>query len=246
MTMPLLLLHGFTGGPESWDRVVALLGSARRVVRPALAGHAGGPAAVADFDGVVDALASELRGRGLSGIHGVGYSMGGRLLLGLLRRHRRLFARATVIAAHPGLSSAAERRQRAEHDARWGRLLREQGIEAFVEAWERQPLFATQQRLPPAVLARQRQTRLAHDPFQLALALEGGLGLAQMPDHRPLLHDPPVPTELLVGEDDAKFITLARRLVAQAARVDLSTLENCGHNVPLEQPEPLVRLLNNQ
>ncbi|MEO0326907.1 MAG: alpha/beta fold hydrolase, partial [Myxococcota bacterium] len=55
----LLLLHGFTGGPESWDRVRQALPRDLRVAAPALLGHGpgGGDVSAEDFDAEVDRLA---------------------------------------------------------------------------------------------------------------------------------------------------------------------------------------------
>ena len=52
-------------------------------------------------------------------------------------------------------------------------LIERDGIEAFVARWERMPLFATQERLPPAVRARLAAQRRANIPAGLANSLRG-------------------------------------------------------------------------
>jgi 2-succinyl-6-hydroxy-2,4-cyclohexadiene-1-carboxylate synthase len=240
---PLVLLHGFTGSPDSWAAVRDGL-PGRRVLAPALLGHDGstGPATVAGFEDELDRLARLVREQGDHGGHVVGYSMGGRAALGLLVRHAGLFSGATLIGASPGLATDAERRDRARQDEEWARLLEARGLPTFVAAWEAVPVLATGARLPPEALHRQRRIRLSHDPHGLARALRV-LGLAAMPDYRPALGDIQVPVRLAVGALDARFVGLAREMAERLPRGELRTVEGAGHNVVLERPAEIVRLL---
>src|SRR6185369_6950562 len=76
----------------------------------------------------------------------VGYSLGARVALGLVATRRA--ARAILVSVNPGLAEA-ERPARRASDAAWARMARARGIDDFVDAWEAQPLFETQQRVPP-------------------------------------------------------------------------------------------------
>ena len=122
MSRPLVLLHGFTGAPASWDGVRRSLDDAIPVLAPALLGHDGtaGSPAIRSFDDEVDRLAGAVRGAGLEGAHLAGYSLGGRVALGLLVRHPGRFAAATLIGAHPGLQDPADRAERAARATDFG------------------------------------------------------------------------------------------------------------------------------
>ena len=127
-------LHGFTGAPESWDEVRAALPAGGRVECPSLLGHDPGDTFTSPtFEAEVDRLARQLRGRASDPLlhssvdepwHLAGYSLGGRLALGLLAGHPSLFASATLIGTSPGLEGEDERRQRREADERRARLLK--------------------------------------------------------------------------------------------------------------------------
>jgi 2-succinyl-6-hydroxy-2,4-cyclohexadiene-1-carboxylate synthase len=238
-----VLLHGFTGSPASFDGVVEALPATVRVLRPTLLGHGPSGSGAGSFEGEVDRLAAQVGESGLRRPVLCGYSLGGRLALALLARHPSLFARAVIVAGHSGLTDPTERASRIEGDERWATLLEQEGIAAFVDAWERQSLFATQAELPEAVQKRQREMRLAHDPSGLARALRV-LGLGRMPDLRGGLRKVTVPVTLVVGEADSKFRALARSLadgVFGGAEVRL--VPGSGHNVVLEAPRAVARAI---
>lgn len=256
MTRPLVLIHGFTGAPESWAEVLdhlrdddarAASPSSTAHFAPAALGHDGtsGPAGIDSFADEVDRLAGEVRGRDLAGSHVVGYSMGGRLALGLLVRHPRVFAAATLIGTSPGLADPVEREARAERDEGWARLLETDGVPTFVAAWEALPLFGSQAALPADAAERQRRIRLSHDPRGLARSLRM-IGLAAMPDYRPSLGGIEVPVRLVAGERDAKFRALASEMAERLPRASLVTVEGAGHNIVLERPDRVARLLSEE
>jgi 2-succinyl-6-hydroxy-2,4-cyclohexadiene-1-carboxylate synthase len=246
MTPPRVLLHGFTGSPESWAAVGPLL-AGDRVFVPALVGHDGspGPAGVRCFDDEVDRLAREIRRQRLEGVDLVGYSMGARLALGLLVRHAGLFARAVLVGVNPGLSDAREREARKSADEEWARLLEVGGLDTFVAAWEALPLLDAGDRVAPEILARQQRIRLSHHPLGLAHALRV-TGLGGMPDYRPALPTVEVPVEVVAGQRDEKFIDLGKETARLLPRARLHVVAGAGHNVVLERPAEIARLLKEQ
>lgn len=244
MTRPLVLLHGFTGSPESWADVLQGLGPAVPTLAPALHGHDGTPgsAALRTFESEVDRLAGVVRARHGTGSHLVGYSLGGRLALGLLVRHAGLFDSATLIGASPGLTTAREREARAARDEEWARLLEQEGIPTFVAAWEALPLFQTQEALPAERRSQQDRIRQAHNARGLARSLRV-LGLGAMPDYRPRLARVKVPVRVVAGEADPKFRALAGEMAGRLPEAALTLVPDAGHNVVLEKPEEIARLL---
>lgn len=244
MTRSLVLLHGFTGSAASWDAVRTHLPDDAPTLTPTLAGHQGSarPAASGGFEAEVDRLAELVHRAGFAGSRVVGYSLGGRVAVGLLVRHPGLFATATLIGVNPGIGDPGEREARAAQEEDWARLLEREGVPTFVAAWEALPLWNTQDALDPEAAARQRRVRLSHDGAALAGALRA-LGLAAMPDYRPRLGDIAVPVDLVVGEHDGKFRGLAADMAARLARARTVVLPGAGHNVVLERPEEIARLI---
>lgn len=251
--MSLVFLHGFTGGPTSWDAVIGHVSGdprgARRMLCPAVTGHEGkldgapGAPQPNSFEGEVDRLAAMLP-RGT--LHLVGYSLGARLALGLLVRHRVRFETATLIGAHPGLDDAEARGERAAADDALAARLEQAGLAAFVDEWEALPLWESQRTLTPARLAAQRALRLAHDGPRLAHALRT-LSLGRMPSWRGALPTLDLPVTLVAGHGDAKFRALAEGMGAALPNARVVVLGDAsapfGHNLLLEAPGELARVI---
>lgn len=224
-----VFLHGFTGAAASWGPLTP------GDLALALPGH-GAPTA-ASWDEAVAQLAAHLHPRP----HLVGYSLGGRLALGLLTSGVDV-TRATVVGAHPGLQDPVARAQRVDADERLAQALLAQGIQPFVRAWEALPMWETQARVPVARREAQRAIRAAHDPAGLAASLRGQ-GLGRMPDLRPKLAKVHAPVDVVVGALDRKFLPLARELSDLLPQGRLHVVPHAGHNVPLEAPEAFGAIL---
>lgn len=231
--MRYLLLHGFTGTSDSFEYLEPPEGS----VTPTLGGHLGTPV-VGGFEDEVERLAA--LGAGCDGL--LGYSLGGRLALGILARYPRRFRHALIVSAHAGLQTDAERAARREADARFVQVLREQGLTAFVDRWQALPIWASQGELPEAVRMQQRADRLRHTADGLASSLiQHGLG--KMPDLRHDLRQVTTRVDVLAGERDAKFVELARELSTLLQGSRLTVVPDAGHNLLLEAPLACADLL---
>ena len=238
-----VLLHGFTGAPRSWSRVLAHAQLEPPPLIPPLAGHERDwrTRDVDSFDNEITRLLSLAASAGQPRLL-CGYSMGARIALGLLARTPHRFDAALLIGVHPGLTDEGARAERHEVDASRARSLREKGLEAFVAAWEELPLFASQRDLSREVRAEQHDVRLAQDAEGLARALDV-LGLAEMPDYRAALASLQIPVTLMTGSHDSKFSSIAKAIASEHAHVDAELVNGVGHNVVLEAPAAVAAAL---
>jgi 2-succinyl-6-hydroxy-2,4-cyclohexadiene-1-carboxylate synthase len=236
----LLCLHGFTGSPQSWDFLPDFPGTTR--IAPALVGHAGSNAdsAVTRFEDEVDRLAAFASEAGP--LHVVGYSLGARLALGLTLRHPLRVQRLTLLSAHPGLASDVERAARRASDAAWCELLLTRGVPAFVEAWQAQPLWASQARLSAATRTQKQRERLSHSASGLCRSLHV-TGLAEMPDYLRELAQIQVPTTVIAGALDEKFSKLAGIIAHDVKGARLEIIANAGHDLLLERPDFIIEVI---
>lgn len=252
MSAPLVLLHGFAGGPESWD---SLRGSLRpaSILAPRLFGHGadGATEPTRSFDSEIDRLALALAAHAAGmPVHLVGYSLGARFALGLIVRHPRLVSRATLVGVNPGLSQF-DRPARQAHDAEWIHLLEAsqppgaQPMHVFADRWLAQDLFRSQQALPDEVRARRRALLLSNTAPGLARSLRHH-GLSQMPDWRPQLHAVRIPVTLVAGVLDPKFTALAREAARDLVHAHVRIIDGAGHDVVLERPRALAEVINQE
>lgn len=238
-----VLLHGFAGAPEAWDAVLDAAPSLRAALRPTLVGHGPHPRVVPDtFEAVVDELAESIAANGATPVHLVGYSLGARLAIGLLVRRVALVRRATLIGPHPGLQDPAERARRQRDDGEWARCLREQGLDAFVDLWQAQPVLKPAVTTPSERINEQWRWRRAHEAESLARAIEV-MSLGRMPDYWPRLDAIDAPVTVVVGADDDKFRRVADRMVPRLMRGRLAVAPHSGHNPLLDNPAWLARCL---
>ena len=228
-----LLLHGFTGSGADWALWPADGPPALALDLP---GHGTSPPPQGDFDAEIHRLLAALP-PGLDRL--VGYSLGGRIALALLAAAPSRFRAAVLISAHPGLINAAQRDARRAADQHWIDLLCQLGIEPFVDAWERQPLFASQAALPAEVLREQRRRRLAQQAAGLAASL-ACFGLAAMPSTWAPLRRWPGRLCWLAGGWDDKFLAIAERVGRERPETDTRSVTGAGHNLLLEAPDAVL------
>jgi 2-succinyl-6-hydroxy-2,4-cyclohexadiene-1-carboxylate synthase len=237
------LLHGFTGSPRSWSRVVAHAELAQAPLIPALVGHGSDcqSRGIESFENEVARLVSCASDADEPRLL-CGYSMGARVALGMLADSPDLFDAALLIGVHPGLADEAARAERRAIDATRAQSLRDDGVAAFVAAWEELPLFASQRKLSREVLADQQDIRLGQDAEGLARALEV-LGLGEMPDYRSAMASIEIPITLMTGALDAKFSSMATALASEHAHIEADVVDGVGHNVVLEAPAAVAAAL---
>jgi 2-succinyl-6-hydroxy-2,4-cyclohexadiene-1-carboxylate synthase len=238
------LLHGFTGSADNWHPQVEAFSTHFQTVAVDLPGHglSDSPAdperygmvhCAADLAAVLDQL-------GLERASVLGYSMGGRVALHLAMAHPGRVQALVLESASPGLADPVERAARVRDDEALAHSLERDGLEAFVDRWERLPLFASQRRLPRAIRAGQRAQRLRNNPAGLANSLRGA-GTGAQPalwDRLPKLR---TRTLLLAGELDLKFVGLARQMAERLPRARLEIVPDAGHAVHLERPHEFAQ-----
>jgi 2-succinyl-6-hydroxy-2,4-cyclohexadiene-1-carboxylate synthase len=236
----LMLLHGFTGSAANWTRHVETFARECTCIAVDLPGH-GATASPADpsryaLERAVDDLAALCAHLGIARATWLGYSMGGRLALGIGVLTPQVVSALILEGASPGLSDPVERAARVASDEALAARLDRDGLEPFIDYWERIPLFATQEHLPAARRAALRRQRLTNNPLGLANSLRG-MGQGAQPPFHDRLGEIRVPTLLLAGEEDTKFRALAREMVAAIPNARFALIPNAGHAAHFEQPE---------
>ncbi|MEJ5343932.1 MAG: 2-succinyl-6-hydroxy-2,4-cyclohexadiene-1-carboxylate synthase [Chloroflexus sp.] len=243
----LLAIHGFTGSGQTWQPLVPTLAQDHTLVLVDLIGH-GASAVPPDphrytIEQCVTDLLALLDHLGIEHTDLLGYSMGGRIGLLLTAQAPSRIRRQILIGASPGLADPAERAARLASDEALARLIEERGLEWFVDYWAAQPIFASQQRLPPAVLAAQRAQRLAGNAQGYANALRG-MSVGRQPSLWDTLPTITTPTLLITGALDSKFCAIAAQMTALMPHARHEIVPDAGHAVHLEQPDAVATLVS--
>ncbi|HSH02850.1 MAG TPA: 2-succinyl-6-hydroxy-2,4-cyclohexadiene-1-carboxylate synthase, partial [Anaerolineae bacterium] len=128
-----------------------------------------------------------------------------------------------------------EQTARQQRDDALAQRILNQGLPAFVDFWENIPLFASQKQLPPSTQDHHRQLRLQNNPLGLANSLRG-MGTGQQPNLWPHLPTLNLPTHLIAGALDTKFVNLNQQMHAQLPQSTLTIIPQVGHTTHLEAP----------
>ena len=232
-----LALHGFSGSGVDFAPLAERLGGTWHA--PDLLGHAGSATPGEErfaFAAQVADLSAQRRALGLERPLLVGYSFGGRLALGLLAREPEAYAGAVLIGATAGIEERGAREVRRADDWLRADLLRRLGAPAFLAAWARRPLLATQARIAPAAQRRMAAARALHGAEGLARTLRRA-GTGSMPPLWGELRRVSTPTLVLSGAEDPKFGALAERLCGALPRGARALVAGAGHCAHLEAPD---------
>lgn len=188
-------------------------------------------------------LASLFKTLDLPPVNLVGYSMGGRLALGFALAYPELVAQLVLEGATAGIDDITARTKRQLADNQKAARIEAAGMEAFVQAWEALPMFASQKLLPQAQQTFMHQQRVNHQANNVANSLRY-MGTGAQPNYWPALSQLLVPVSLLVGQRDLKFQGLAAKLLAALPQAQLKIIEGVGHNIHFEAPVQFTEALN--
>jgi 2-succinyl-6-hydroxy-2,4-cyclohexadiene-1-carboxylate synthase len=241
---PLVLLHGFTGSAASWSPIIDELATRHRIIAIDIIGH-GASAAPEDpshyaFEQALRDLTEITAQLGIARAAWLGYSMGGRLALGMAVDHPKKVSSLILESATPGIQHEQERLQRAEADQELARRIEVVGLERFVDEWEQLPIWESQRVLPAEVLRFEREIRLRNRAVGLANSLRG-MGQGAQPSYWDRLGEIEVPVLLMAGALDRKFVGIAGQMGIRITGGELSVVADAGHAVHLERPREFLR-----
>ncbi|WP_343273766.1 2-succinyl-6-hydroxy-2,4-cyclohexadiene-1-carboxylate synthase [Lentibacillus songyuanensis] len=230
-----VLLHGFTGSSTTWNPFIRSFAPSFQVITIDLPGH-GKTNMKTPWS--MEACCKDLRDLftylGLTKIHLVGYSMGGRTALSFAMLYPEYVQSIVLESASPGLETEEERNARIVHDEKLAEKVEQEGVTSFVDFWEDVPLFQTQKKLPLEVRQIIRDERLA----QTAPGLAGSLrymGTGSQPSWWELLSTVSIPVLLMVGALDEKFLRINQRMIQHLKNPRFIEVENAGHAIHVEQ-----------
>jgi 2-succinyl-6-hydroxy-2,4-cyclohexadiene-1-carboxylate synthase len=235
----LVLLHGFAGTSRTWDGVLSHLeGERYRPLALDLPGHGEltGTREL-DFAAAVDSVLERSPRRFAL----CGYSMGARIALQIALAAPDRLSRLVLVAGGAGIADRDERAARRAADRALADEIEAAPIEAFVERWGAQAMFAED---PVEVRELARADYRRNDPAALAAALRG-LGNGEMESMWARLPELTTPIVVVVGDRDAKFQEIAWRMIELLPEARMRIISG-GHRLPLECPAAVALAIGSQ
>ncbi|MBA1392448.1 2-succinyl-6-hydroxy-2,4-cyclohexadiene-1-carboxylate synthase [Lactobacillus sp. XV13L] len=242
-----LLLHGFMGSQHDFEQIKPYLTTT--VITLDLLGHGKTKAPLTPsrltFKQQTQDLAEILNTLHFSSVNICGYSMGGRLALGLALSFPQFCRQLFLENCTAGIINSQKRKQRQQHDQFLAQKLRQEPLSAFIHYWEQLPLFQSQKTLSPAIQQQIYQQRIQQNPQGLAASLEG-MGTGVMPNYWPQLEKFFLPVTLITGNLDTKFSQITQQMHQLFPHSQRFVVDQAGHNVHLEQPQVYSQILKEQ
>ncbi|WP_251554568.1 2-succinyl-6-hydroxy-2,4-cyclohexadiene-1-carboxylate synthase [Neobacillus muris] len=237
---PFVLLHGFTGDSSTWFPFCDRWGKSHQLIIPDIIGHglttAPNDVQLYEMESAARQLDHLLGQLGVNQADVLGYSMGGRLALTFAILFPNRVRKVILESASPGLKTEEERKLRRKNDAELAKRIKEQGLESFVDYWERIPLFKSMEQLPAETKCRIREQRLRNSAEGLANSLLG-MGTGAQPSWWHRLQDLTCEVLLITGEKDEKFCHIAKQMLQELKNGKWMVVKNAGHAIHVEETE---------
>ncbi len=239
-----LFIHGLLGSGEDWNETIKGIGSNCTCVTADLPAHGKAPEVPptsTSFEGVIHEIGGALTETLTKPLHGIGYSLGGRVLLGLTQYYPELFERLTFISTFPGFESESIRHARWESDLKWSSLMGSLDTDTFLTRWYAQETFHSE-RWNDETRAKILSSRSSLSLSGIAPFFEA-TSAAKMPSYWSLLDSITIPTRFIAGERDLKYVQIGQELAERNPSIHPFVVPGCGHAVPLESPVLLAKAL---
>ncbi len=239
-----VFLHGFLGSHADFSEIAPQgtiirldllgFGSDKPTVDPAM--RFDSSQQVAELQRVLRQLTNEP-------IRLVGYSMGARLALAYALTYPENLEMLVLESGTPGLAEATARTDRQKVDQQKAEHVGEVGMERFIDEWEQMPLFKSQEHVSQAQQTFMHQQRVQQNVENVQASLNY-FGTGQMPNFWPDLADIQLPTILINGATDQKFLGISDQMETRLTNGRRFVISDAGHNVHFEAPQAFEALLN--
>jgi pimeloyl-ACP methyl ester carboxylesterase len=225
--VPLVVVHGYTGGAHEWREVARGLAGERTVLLYDQRGHGASSAPREPSAYAMARLAEDLRGlldaRGIERAHVLGHSMGGMVALRFAVEHPARAASLVLVA-----TTSRRRRLDAEPSTRERLIARVPGARRGLDALKR-ALGRGVESVPPHV------AEVAYRALRVAMA--------EQEETHPRLHALRAPTTVIVGSEDHRFVDACRELSEAIPGARLRTIHGAAHEPMTDRPDEVIALV---
>jgi len=238
---PLLLLHGFARDHTVWRPPAESLKERYRLLIPDLRGMGGSrhpdPGSPITMAQLADDAAALLDALGVRAAAAAGFSMGGYVLLQLLRRHPGKVSAAGFVGTRASADSPEKQAERLEQN----RLVLKEGTSPMARDYVKRlfsPGFAAAN---PHIVEETFQNFASQDPASVALLNDA---MRRREDMTPWLGEIECPCTVIGGTEDKLVAPDAMAALHGKLRNSaLEMIQGAGHMLPVETPDRVVAAL---
>lgn len=230
----IVLLHGFCGSAEYWEKVIPGLTAHYRVIAPDLRGHGASDAPLGAYtiEQMADDVLSLLNALEIPECYLLGHSLGGYITLSFAQRHASRLKGFGLLhsSGYPDSEEAKENRLKSVT------MIQSEGIFAFVD------------QLVPGLFAPEAEPRLLDRAKEIGYktppqgAVGASLAMRERPDRRDVISATALPVLLVAGAEDTK-VTPERTFTSDNRNITQVTLPGVGHMGMFEAPEQLAKII---
>lgn len=234
---PIVLLHGFCGNSEYWDKVVPLLSGSYRCIVPDLRGHghSDAPLGAYSIEQMADDVLKLLDELDLPKVTMLGHSMGGYVTLSFTQRYASRLNGFGLIhsTGYPDDEAGKEKRLKAVS------TIQSEGITAFIDGLVPGLFAPDESETREQLIAKTKEIGYMTPPQGAAGV---ALAMRERPDRRDVISASTLPVLLVAGEKD-QVIPAEKVFTADHPNITQATIPGAGHMSIMEAPEELAKVI---
>ncbi|WP_079509046.1 alpha/beta fold hydrolase [Mesobacillus jeotgali] len=234
---PVVLIHGFAGGKQYWDKVLPQLAEGNRVIALDLPGHGQSGMAkesysIEDMAATIKELLDQL---GVDKVTMFGHSLGGYIALAFAEIYPHNLNGFSLVhsTANPDTKEAREGRETN------AAKIREDGPDSFIEGLSKKLFSPENNDLNSYDILQTVKIGMNTTVEGLVSAL---IAMKNRSDRNHVLEETELPVLLIAGEKD-QIIPPEKTFSVSKTNINKSIIKNAGHMSMYEQPEELVRTM---
>ncbi|MDQ0228881.1 alpha/beta fold hydrolase [Metabacillus malikii] len=232
-----VLIHGFCGDHNYWKYIVPHLIKKNRVLTIDLRGHghSSTPKDTCDITEMADDIAKVLQSLNIQRATLIGHSLGGYISLAFAEKYSDMLSGLALVhsTAYPDSNEAKENRDKGIEN------IKRSGIVPFVNE------------LIPKLFANENVSELAYHVNEVKkigykTSDFGAIGalnaMKNRRDRNDILKNMRIPILLVAGRED-NLLPIERVFSTENKMITQVVIENCGHMSMLEQPDILIKAI---
>jgi pimeloyl-ACP methyl ester carboxylesterase len=235
---PIVLIHGFAGGKEYWDKVLPDLAKENRVIALDLPGHGGSGMEKESYsiEDMADVIKDFLDHLGLEKVTMFGHSLGGYITLAFAELYPQYLNGFSLVHSTANADTDEAKKGR---DTNSKKIL-EEGPASFIDGLSKKLFSPDNLELNMDEIAETVKIGLKTSVKGLVSALTA---MKNRPDRNYVLEETELPVLLAAGELD-QIIPPEKTFTVDRPNIQKNIIKNSGHMSMYEKPQDLVRAMN--